>query len=48
MHNVLDACREHKVKKLIVTGTVASVVGNAFKGPGNTTYDENDFAFDNK
>ncbi len=41
---MLHACQVHKVKKLIVTSSVATMNGSAWKGSSNPNYDENDFA----
>jgi nucleoside-diphosphate-sugar epimerase len=41
---MLHACQIHKVKKLIVTSSVATMNGSAWKGSSNPNYDENDFA----
>ena len=44
---ILNACKQHKVKKLIVTSSLAAISGNAFKGNENPNYDENDYAMAN-
>ena len=31
IENILQACQEHKVKKLIITSSAASIQGGAFK-----------------
>lgn len=46
MFTMLQACKEHKVKKLIVTASVATMSGSAWKGNENPIYDEADFAID--
>jgi dihydroflavonol-4-reductase len=48
MLNMLNACKQHKVEKLIVTASVATMVGSAWRGTKDPIYDENDFAIDHK
>ena len=42
MENILKACEENKVKKLLVTLCIANVVGNVFK------YDKKDEIYSHK
>jgi nucleoside-diphosphate-sugar epimerase len=42
---ILEACTKFRVKKLVVTLSLACVNGPGFK-PSGSTYDERDFALD--
>lgn len=46
MVTMLNACKQNKVKKLVVTASVATMSGSAWKGNDNPHYDENDWAVD--
>lgn len=46
MVTMLNACQAQKVTKLVVTASVATMLGSVWKGKENPHYDENDYAFD--
>jgi nucleoside-diphosphate-sugar epimerase len=41
---VLKGCKQYKVKKLIVTSSLSTVMGTNFKGSLGNQYNEEDFA----
>jgi nucleoside-diphosphate-sugar epimerase len=46
MKTILRACIQNKVKRLIVTSSVSSIIGDNWKrgsGTGKSHYDHNDF-----
>jgi nucleoside-diphosphate-sugar epimerase len=45
MKTILQACKENKVQKLIVTSSSATINGNCFKGDSDPNYSEEDFSW---
>jgi len=45
MRTILKACKQYKVKKLIVTSSCATINGSSWKGKANPHYTDDDFAF---
>ena len=45
MRAILEACGRNKVKKLIVTLSIANMSGNPYK-PSGATYDHEDYAYE--
>ena len=44
MKTILEAADENKVKKIIVTSSIATIIGGLWKkAMGENTYDEKDF-----
>ena len=45
IRTILNACKQNKIEKLIVTSSCATINGGVFKGKKDIVYTEEDFAF---
>jgi len=44
MNAILEACLKFKIKKLVVTSSCSSIMGDAYRGNKDPNYSEDDFA----